>query len=65
MKLEREKKQWIAARFYVHSQIGRGFTKGTQTQISRPPDKSMYWKIMFFYFSTKTYVLGTQNEPSQ
>ena len=26
----------------------------------RPPDKSAYLKIIFFYFSTKTYVMGTQ-----
>ena len=25
-----------------------------------PPDKSAYWKIIFSYFSTKTYVVGTQ-----
>ena len=25
-----------------------------------PPDKSVYWKIYFSYFSTKTYVVGTQ-----
>ena len=25
----------------------------------RPQDKSAYWKF-FFYFSTKTYVVGTQ-----
>ena len=27
---------------------------------TRPPDKSAYWKIIFFYFSSKTYVVGTQ-----
>ena len=26
----------------------------------RPPDKSVYLKIIFSYFSTKTYVVGTQ-----
>ena len=26
----------------------------------RPQDKSAYWKIIFFYFSSKTYVVGTQ-----
>ena len=26
----------------------------------RPPDKSAYWKIIFLYFSSKTYVVGTQ-----
>ena len=25
-----------------------------------PPDKSVYWKIIFLIFSTKTYVVGTQ-----
>ena len=29
-------------------------------QISRPPDKSVYWKNYFLYFSSKTYVVGTQ-----
>ena len=24
----------------------------------RPPDKSVYWKIIF-YFSSKTYIMGT------
>ena len=26
----------------------------------RPPDKSADWKIIFLYFSSKTYVVGTQ-----
>ena len=31
-----------------------------QKLYSRPPDKSAYLKINFSYFSTKTYVVGTQ-----
>ena len=30
------------------------------TLITRPPDKSAELKINFSYFSTKTYVVGTQ-----
>ena len=26
----------------------------------RPPDKSVYWKTYLHYFSSKTYVVGTQ-----
>ena len=26
----------------------------------RTPDKSTYWKTIFLYFSSKTYVVGTQ-----
>ena len=28
--------------------------------MARPPDKSAYWKTIFLYFSSKTYVVGTQ-----
>ena len=31
-----------------------------QEEDARPPDKSAYLKIIFSYFSTKTYVVGTQ-----
>ena len=27
---------------------------------NRPPGKSAYWKTIFIYFSSKTYVVGTQ-----
>ena len=26
----------------------------------RPPDKSVYWKTIFFIFHPNTYVVGTQ-----
>ena len=29
----------------------------------RPPDKSVYLKIIFSYFSTKTYGVGTRKNP--
>ena len=28
--------------------------------LTRPPDKSVIELLIFFYFSTKTYVVGTQ-----
>ena len=31
----------------------------------RPPDKSAYKKIIFSYFSTKTYGVGTQKNRSK
>ena len=27
---------------------------------NRPSDKSVYWNFFFLYFSSKTYVVGTQ-----
>ena len=39
---------------------GSDKTKSAKAYLSRPPDKSAYWKIIFSYFSTKTYVVGTQ-----
>ena len=29
---------------------------------SRPPEKSAYWKIIFFILSSKTYVVGSQKK---
>ena len=31
--------------------------------IYKPPDKSVYWKTIFLYFSPKTYAVGIQKNP--
>ena len=32
----------------------------TRLDHNQAPDRSAYWKIIFSYFSPKTYVVGTQ-----
>ena len=36
------------------------YLRGVAYDINRPPDKSVQQVTDFFYFSTKTYVVGTQ-----
>ena len=34
--------------------------QGKSSERAKPPDKNAYLKIIFSYFMTKTYVVGTQ-----
>ena len=50
----------------IYPLLGTGSTQEPRPDMTekmltgRPPDKRAYLKIIFFYFSTKTYVVGTQ-----
>ena len=37
--------------------------RGRTSYIYKPPDKSVYWKTIFLYFSPKTYAVGIQKNP--
>ena len=45
--------------FYISKEAVKFNSIFLKLVLSRPPDKSAYWKILF-YFSCKTYVVGTQ-----